>query len=272
MSDTIDITQHRVLRVLQITDTHLFRDRNGRLLHMNTWESFERTLDLAITRHWPADLVLTTGDLVHDGSDEGYSRLHDRLSGLGVPVYCLAGNHDTENNLRRRLSSAKVQTVPCARHGNWAFAFLDSTVPGSTGGHLDWRELDHLTRCLEHNPDRHILVCLHHQPIPMGSTWLDTMAVDNAVAMFDIIDQYPQVRGIVWGHVHQAYDGRHKGLRMLSGPSTCIQFLPGSEKFALDTTPPGYRWLELYPNGHIETGVHRLREQTTEADVAASGY
>ncbi len=272
MSDTIDFTQHRPLRVLQITDTHLYRKRSGKLLDMNTWDSFEQTLDLALSEHRSADVVLTTGDLVHDGSDRGYRRLHERLDALAMPVYCLPGNHDMGGNLRRRLSSGKVQTVPCARHEHWAFAFLDSSVPGSTGGHLIQRELDYLTQCLAHNPDRHVLVCLHHQPVPMGSAWLDTMAVDNAGAMFDIIDAHPQVRGIVWGHVHQAFDGYRKAVRLLSSPSTCVQFLPGSKKFALDDLPPGYRWLELYPDGRIETGVSRLCRQTMKADMAASGY
>jgi Icc protein len=27
------------------------------------------------------------------------------------------------------------------------------------------------------------------------------------------------------------------------------------EEFALDDKPPGYRWLELYPDGVLETGI-----------------
>jgi Icc protein len=44
-------------------------------------------------------------------------------------------------------------------------------------------------------------------------------------------------------------------VRFLSTPSTCAQFLPGNEFFALDDRPPGMRWLELYADGSIETEV-----------------
>ncbi len=42
---------------------------------------------------------------------------------------------------------------------------------------------------------------------------------------------------------------------MMSTPSTCAQFLPNSDDFALDSRPPGYRWLELSSDGSISTRV-----------------
>ena len=36
------------------------------------------------------------------------------------------------------------------------------------------------------------------------------------------------------GHVHQESDAVISGIRMLTTPSTCVQFAPGSEDFALD--------------------------------------
>jgi Icc protein len=41
----------------------------------------------------------------------------------------------------------------------------------------------------------------------------------------------------------------------VSTPSTCAQFLPKSEFFALDERPPAARWLELHADGRIETEV-----------------
>jgi Icc protein len=42
---------------------------------------------------------------------------------------------------------------------------------------------------------------------------------------------------------------------MMSTPSTCFQFVPGRDDFAIDDRPPGYRWLHLYPDGRIDTRV-----------------
>ena len=41
----------------------------------------------------------------------------------------------------------------------------------------------------------------------------------------------------------------------MSTPSTCLQFLPNSDSFAVDSRPPGYRWVDLMANGRIDTEV-----------------
>ena len=72
---------------------------------------------------------------------------------------------------------------------------------------------------------------------------------------FRVTDGFDNVRGMVWGHVHQAFDGMREGVMLMGTPSTCVQFEPGSTKFTLDERPPGYRWLHLYPDGRIDTRV-----------------
>jgi Icc protein len=45
-------------------------------------------------------------------------------------------------------------------------------------------------------------------------------------------------------------------VRLLATPSTCAQFLPHSEDFAVDPRPPAYRTLELTPDGTLNTNLH----------------
>jgi len=61
-------------------------------------------------------------------------------------------------------------------------------------------------------------------------------------------------------------------LRLLGCPSTCFQFKPGSADFALDFVPQGYRWLDLYPDGAINTAVVRLESVPEGLDMAAGSY
>jgi Icc protein len=262
----------RALRVLQITDTHLFADSSGCLLGLNTEQSLDAVTAEVRAHHLPADLILATGDLAHDGTAAAYRRIFSHLENFGLPVYCLPGNHDEARTLQHSLDNGLIKYTQDAHHGNWHFIFLDSTIADSEGAHLTPETLEILESRLQSAPDSHTLVCLHHQPVPMGSHWLDTMAVDNADEFFAIIDRHPQVRGILWGHVHQTYDGMHKDIKLMSSPSTCIQFLPGSEDFAVDTTTPGYRWLDLYPDGRIETGVERIAVAPGTIELASSGY
>jgi len=261
-----------IIKVLQITDTHLFAGSDGQLLGLNTQQSLDLVLADARQRHLPADLVLATGDLVHDGSAEAYRRFFSRMNSLDVPVYCLPGNHDESTTLQKIGNNAHCRYVSSAVHGDWHFVMLDSTIPGSEGGHLADPALGQLEQLLAAQPDTHTLVCLHHQPVAMGSQWLDTMQIDNPQDFFAIIDRHPQVRGIVWGHVHQAFDASHGAVRLMATPSTCIQFKPYSSGFALDYNPPGYRWLALHPDGSIETGIERVNGIPNTIDFAANGY
>jgi Icc protein len=262
----------KTIKVLQITDSHLFATSDGCLLGLNTEESLKAVIDDVRRKHLPADLILSTGDLVHDGSIAAYQRFFSLMNSFGLPVYCLPGNHDEARTLQDIPDKGLCQSVDHAIHGDWHFIFLDSTIPGSEGAHLRTKTLQQLDALLHTMPEAHTLVCLHHQPVAMGSRWLDTMAVDNPQEFFDIIDTHPQVRGIVWGHVHQELLMRRKDVRLMSAPSTCIQFLPGSAQFALDSAPPGYRWLYLHPDGRIETGINRISEMPNNIDMAASGY
>ena len=45
----------------------------------------------------------------------------------------------------------------------------------------------------------------------------------------------------------------------MATPATCIQFKPDSNHFALDTLQPGWREIELHPDGRIETRVKRIK-------------
>ena len=270
------ITKHpksgRVIRALQITDTHLFADSSGCLLGLNTEQSLEAVTAKIRANHLPADLILATGDLVHDGTPAAYQRIFSHLENFGLPVFCLPGNHDEAVTLQQSLEDGLIQYVEHAHHGNWHFIFLDSTIADSEKSHLTQETLQMLEKHLQSAPDTHTLICLHHQPVPTGSEWLDTMAVDNAEAFLAIIEKHPQIRGVVWGHVHQQFDGMYKDIKLMSSPSTCIQFLPNSKNFAVDVATPGYRWLDLHPDGRIETSVERIASLTGRVDMASSGY
>ena len=262
---------NKPLRVAQITDTHLYRQSDGRLLGLDTRACLAAVLE-PLRQHGPWDMIVASGDLAHDGSGEAYRELRRQLAALQRPVYCLPGNHDDKVTLARELSGGNFHCAPACLAGGWLQLFLDSTVAGEEGGHLARHELERLEQALAEHDGWPTLVWLHHQPVAVGSRWLDGMAVDNTEAFFDIVARHPQIQAIVWGHVHQTFDQWRDSVRLLAAPSTCLQFLPGSERFAVDRQPPGYRWLELHPGGRLETGIRRIDRIPGEIDLAAAGY
>jgi len=243
------------VRLLQITDTHLHTDPSQILNGVDTDRSLRNVLRHIRREQAKADYVLATGDLTHDGSAETYRRLYDHLLGLETPVACLAGNHDDVEILR---SSCTGKQVSCPRFislQHWQIILIDSVIPGRSGGHLSTDELDFLHQRLLAEPNKFALICLHHQPVPIGSAWMDSMGLDNGNQLLTVIGNHSRVRGVLWGHVHQEFESKTGSARLLASPSTCMQFKPLCKDFALDDKPPGYRWLNLFDDGTLETGI-----------------
>ncbi len=261
------------LRILQVTDTHLYRDADRTLLGVNTQRSLEQVLEQAWCEHGPADLMLATGDLVHDHAREGYARLRALLHSLGAPGYWVPGNHDDPQVMHEVLADAGVCDPRSVRVGRWQVVLLDSRIAdGGDAGRVADAGLRSLDEDLGRYPDHHALVCLHHPPVPIGSRWMDAIGLQNAAELFAVLDRHPQVRAVLCGHIHQEFETRRAGVRILGSPSTCFQFRRRSDEFALDCATPGYRWLALRADGGIDTEVGYVEDFAAAADMASTGY
>ncbi|PCI20356.1 MAG: 3',5'-cyclic-AMP phosphodiesterase [Piscirickettsiaceae bacterium] len=260
------------IRILQISDSHLFASTNEQLVGINTDESFLAIVELAKQHSWPPDFIFLTGDLSQDSSNDAYQRLISHLKPLGVSCYVLPGNHDDPEMLRNIFSKPDFLYQPFLHTENWLFAFLNTAIPNEEGGILYEQEIIELEQQINAHPEKNILVCLHHQLQPVNSRWLDTMAVRNPGLLIDLLARYPNIQGIIHGHVHQEFTSNINGTPIYSTPSTCFQFKPNSNDFAIDDTAPGYRWLELGKQGNIRTSIVRLKKTPDSLDRYSNGY
>jgi Icc protein len=85
-----------------------------------------------------------------------------------------------------------------------------------------------------------------------------------------VLDAHAHVRLISWGHVHQCFDERRRGVRLLATPSTGAQFLPLSDHFAVDARPPAYRRLTLRVDGTVDTEVQWVARGIDSASRASA--
>ncbi len=253
--------------LVQLTDCHLFGQPETVMLGVNTDASLRAVVrQIEIDGRQP-DLLLATGDLSQDGEPGGYERFRQAVAGLSDCVRCLPGNHDQPETLRAVLGE---WCNPITDIGAWRVVTLDTTVAGSNGGHLAQSQFDLLAHAVAQAPDRHVLVALHHNPIQVDSNWHDTMMINNAQALFQRLSRWPQVRMLLWGHVHQEFDRRRHNLRMLATPSTCFQFVIRDGKHCVDASAPGYRWIKLYSDGSMATGVQRVQDTSWQVPTAAA--
>lgn len=251
------------LNLVQFTDQHLFGDPARALRGVVTLPSLRATLEAARGDIADCDAILVTGDLVQDDPG-GYGHFRAEFSRLGKPVLCIPGNHDDVPAMRAALSLPPFQLGGVYDAGNWRTILLDSTIPHETGGVLNASSMAFLEEALAGAAGRHALVCLHHHPIPMHSRWLDTVGLANGPELVALLKKSGNVRGVVFGHVHQALDTSREGLRMIATPSTCSQFKPLSDDFAVDNQPPAWRTLTLHADGNLDTQLRWVEPERAQ--------
>lgn len=260
-----------VIEVLHITDCHLTGEPSGALLGVNTRDSLNAVLQLIRRQHPDPDFLIASGDLAQDGSVEAYRYFRDSLRDWTCPKSWFPGNHDRRDNMNA-VVAATGELTKVHRMGAWQFVMLDSLVEGKVYGELSAQELSVLESALNERPDLHTLVCLHHHPVTIDSQWLDNIALKNSAEFMALVTRHANVKAVLWGHIHQQVDRQVGPLQLMATPSTCIQFLPRSQGFAVDNIAPGYRILRLFADGRIETQVYRAEDFKFELDMKSTGY
>lgn len=259
------------ITIAQVTDMHLFASEQQQLLGMPTTQSFNAVVECLKNMRDELDLLLLTGDLSGDSTSQSYGNLQNLLSPLFLPSYWLPGNHDDSIVMNEVLNLGLVSRRKCFERGGWNFILLDSSIAGKVHGYLRDETLEWLNSQLAITGDKPTVIALHHPPFNVNSRWLDNSSLQNSEDFFAILDKYPQVRLVLFGHIHQEFYTQRHGVDYLGTPSTCIQFQPKTRKFALDQKSPGFRLMKLYPNGTWESWVERV-PYFHAVELAANGY
>ena len=247
------------LDIVQISDCHLLADPLATYNNINTHDTLQQVLDHIQTNGLP-DLLLLTGDIAQDELPQTYDRLKEQLAAFNCPVVVLPGNHD---------DAAYLAQVPSwqSQHWyneQWQIIALDSNGPGQFrySTTISESELDRLDQLLSAYP-QHALIALHHPPMHMAEGWTNKMLVDNRKALHQIIHRHPQVKAVVWGHVHCAWDYFDGLIHWLSCPSSYALFTIAAAEFTpMPNAGVGYRRLSLQTTGAIDHQVILLQKSS----------
>src|SRR3990167_6224284 len=110
------------LRLIHISDMHLFANIQGSLLGVKTRESLQAVLEQVQQR--AMDLMLLTGDLSQDGSEDAYIHLANCFKTFNVPVYYAPGNHDDVSVMSRIYPREKISQQQHFIIKRWQFILL----------------------------------------------------------------------------------------------------------------------------------------------------
>ncbi len=258
------------IKLLQITDCHLGEEEDGQLLGLNTDQSLQYVLQHMFAEQEAADLLICSGDLRNDHGCAGYQRLLSYLP-ADIEQAWLPGNHDDLSVMQQALGD-KGHFLPSLTFGNWQVTLLDTSIPNEVPGLLGQSEFSRALEILDAHPDKSHLFFVHHHLHAVNCKWLDHQVVKNADEVLTAFAEYPQLKLIVCGHIHQDSEQQYQHIKLYSTPSTSIQFQPESDDFAVGYEMPGYRWFELYEDGSYKTAVSRIAERELKIDRGATGY
>jgi Icc protein len=250
------------LTLAQVTDTHLLEHPDELLRGDNPLQNLKAVLH-EVARHQPDGLLLT-GDLADQGSPAAYEHLQAALSGFDCPVYWLPGNHDDESNLKAVLQSSQYHHPQAIALGEWRLLTLNSVLADAKFGEgfLAEEQLQWLSTELVSHPHQPTAVALHHHPVPTKIDWMDQISLQNADDLLAVLDSAPQVRMVLFGHIHHALQHpwqRSNGeqVEFLGCPSSCSQIQPPTPVANHDL--PGFRLIHLSGDGQYRTQVQRVQ-------------
>jgi 3',5'-cyclic-AMP phosphodiesterase len=242
-----------MLLVAQITDTHLFADDRATLFDCPTNQTFAAVMTAIDTLNPRPDILLLTGDISQDETQESYEYARSLIQPLGIPTYWIPGNHDQNVATIAALNGGYISSLKTFLQAGWQFILLDSMVLQQPWGELNKSQLELLEKHLQSSLPT--LIAVHHHPIDCGLDYMDNIGLQNAEAFFRVIDRYPQVKVVLNGHIHQEFATQRQGVTYLGTPSTCMQLKPRQVNVEVSDRPPGFRLIKLEPDGQIATEV-----------------
>ncbi len=246
-----------MLTIAQITDLHVTTEKDP--LNQKRNEDRLRQVMKAIHALRPRPVaIIASGDLVDRGELEEYLELKRLMSESEIPIYYAMGNHDAREPFLEVFSGAGAQTDEngfvqyAADFGDMRMVVCD-TLGGPNHGEFDDSRAAWLARTLDEAPDRPTAVILHHPPILSGIQWMDPEPDSPWILKLrEVLTGREQVKVLMCGHIHRAFNGVFAGHTLSAAPATSIQLtldltevdmhVPDGREILVEE-PPGYALL-----------------------------
>jgi 3',5'-cyclic-AMP phosphodiesterase len=194
------------------------------------------------------DCTVITGDLTDHGRADEYETLREVIDRFPLPLYLVVGNHDDPEAFLDAFAGSlylggAAQSHYSIGHPGATIVVLDSRQEGSAAGFLGPDQLGWLDDVLTRRPDVPAFVCLHHPPIPVGITTMDTIRLLDGEALAEVISRHRNVERVLAGHLHRIVSAPFAGTLLSIAPSTYRQVdltLAPDRPFSYVSDPTGF--------------------------------
>jgi 3',5'-cyclic-AMP phosphodiesterase len=240
------------LRILHLSDSHLFGDDSLQYDRVDTLAALQRVLERAGTLD-RTDAVVLSGDLSNDGSVQSYRRLRRLVepwaAAHGSAVVYAMGNHDLPAGFEEVLGDREGVTTL----RGFRIVLVDSSVPGAGFGELRPAQLDWLREVLQIPAPNGTVLVLHHPPVPAATALLAALELRNPEQLLEVC-RGTDVRLILCGHYHHPMAAEFGGIPVVVAPgiaNTSDALAPAGTERA--TVGSGFGVVELPVSGAART-------------------
>lgn len=252
-----------MVRLLQLTDLHIFADRSERLKGVDTAANLEIVVQHVLDSGIEFDHLIMTGDHTHDELAASYQFVKNQFERLADHWWQVPGNHDDRAVLRSVFSNVEGAAAEEIRFHfeaeTWSCIGLDSHQPGLVAGRIQPHQIDWLKSRLAETSSEHVALFLHHPPVDIPSDWMDPIGLEGRELLAEVVAANSAIELIVCGHIHHDFRSELHQATVLSSPATSIQFDPRGSSPTFSSDCPGYRLIELSSTGW-STEVVRVPE------------
>lgn len=197
--------------IAQISDSHISQAHPRRMAYLSACVSHINAL------REPPDVVVHSGDIVHDGTAAQYALAADILAELNAPLYVIPGNKDNRQRLVEAFAPDSCPSLPDGfvqyRVDDFPLSmiFLDTVLTGRNKGALCRHRLSHLQDMLNFAQDKPQVIFMHHPPFEFTAIkdslqfadWDDVVRLERLLA-----EAAPRLEKLICGHVHREAAGR----------------------------------------------------------------
>lgn len=228
--------------IAQISDTHVALDTPdaNRRLH-----DFEATIADINALYPLPDVIVHTGDVVHNGRQDEYAEAVRILAKARAPVYVLAGNKDDRSNLRAAFSRCGY-LAPDSAFIDYAIEnypvrliVLDTLNTASNKGDFCSERVARMIDMIDADTTRPIAVFAHHPPfvVKVGPDPINFETPEMMERLRRALQHSGRVAAVFSGHVHRAAEGSVGHI-----PATVVQCIAtplrkGDYPAAMQTSP-----------------------------------
>jgi 3',5'-cyclic AMP phosphodiesterase CpdA len=228
--------------VAQISDTHIALDAPDADQRI---EDFERTI-ADINRLDPApNVIVHTGDIVHNGRPDEYARAVRILANAKSPVYVIPGNKDDRANLRAAFSrdgylesgsgfiDYAIEDYPVR------LIMADTLNTSSNKGDFCPQRADRLADLIDAEKSKPIAVFAHHPPfeVKVGPEPFNFESPEMMERLQRALQRSGRVISVFSGHVHRGTAGYVGSIPVVVMPSVATTLRKGEYPGHMKTCP-----------------------------------